>query len=197
MPTSQDHSPGRAKLFRDELLRKRHATQNNALSRQRPAATVLSEGKFAAMFVTDLGAVPMRPRGAGGIVCADTRAPISGLAGSDLPRAGGGPPMFEFTRPNKPVAENRARQAAQRLAAPAKKAVRSYGSADCPCVRSVSRTWRNLALTAISICATGASLVVTSMVANAQSCNNPGTTNVFTGGSAIASSAVNQWGPSA
>ena len=90
MPTSQDHSPGRAKLFRDELLRKRHATQNNALSRQRPAATVLSEGKFAAMFVTDLGAVPMRPRGAGGIVCADTRAPISVLAGSDLPRAGGG-----------------------------------------------------------------------------------------------------------
>ena len=65
--TSQDHSPGLAKLFRDELLRKRHATQNNALSRQRPAATVLSEGKFAAMFVTDLGAVPMRPRGAGAL----------------------------------------------------------------------------------------------------------------------------------
>jgi hypothetical protein len=35
--TSQDHSPGPAKLFRDELLRKRHATQNNALFRQRSA----------------------------------------------------------------------------------------------------------------------------------------------------------------
>ena len=136
------------------------------------------------------------PAGAGVAVCPDTCAPISVLAGSDLPRAGGGPPMFEFTRLNKAVAVNRARQAAQRLAAPAKKAVRSYGSADCPRVQPVSRTWRNLALTAISICATGASLVVTSMVANAQSCNNPGTTNVFTGPIAQ-QSAVNSWGPSA
>ena len=90
----------------------------------------------------------------------------------------------------------RARQIAQPLAAPAKKAFWSYDSADCPRARPVSRTWRNLALTAISICATGASLVVTSMMANAQSCNNPGATNVFTGGAA-GPSGVNAWGPSA